>query len=67
MSAHHHATPVAAPAPTDPSQAPAKSYSDWSVIRSLVPYLWDFRWRVALDLAFLVTAKLANIDLKKQK
>ena len=41
--------------------APAKS--DWRVIRSLIPYLWDFRWRVALALTFLVTAKVANIGV----
>ena len=44
-----------------PANVPAKS--DWRVIRSLVPYLWDFRWRVALALTFLVTAKLANIGV----
>ncbi len=35
----------------------------WPVIRSLLPYLWDFRWRVALALTFLVMAKLANIGV----
>ena len=66
-------TPSAQPAnaapPTVPSgaaNAPASvpgPKSDWRVIRTLIPYLWDFRWRVALALTFLVTAKLANIGV----
>ncbi len=35
----------------------------WPVMRSLLPYLWEFRWRVALALTFLVTAKVANIGV----
>lgn len=27
----------------------------------LVPYLWEYKWRVAVALVFLVTAKLANV------
>jgi ATP-binding cassette subfamily B protein len=33
------------------------------VIRRLLPYLWEYRGRVVLALAFLVTAKLANIGV----
>ena len=29
----------------------------------LLPYLWEYRWRVLLALVFLVTAKLANISV----
>ncbi|HEX3061878.1 MAG TPA: ABC transporter ATP-binding protein/permease, partial [Usitatibacter sp.] len=36
---------------------------DLSVMRRLVPYLWEFRGRVLLALVFLVTAKLANISV----
>ncbi len=32
-------------------------------MRSLLPYLWDFRWRVALAITFLVIAKVANIGV----
>ena len=61
MSASHAtSTP---PAAANTAAAPAPTRSDWRVIRSLVPYLWDFRWRVALALTFLVTAKLANIGV----
>ncbi|MBL8521368.1 MAG: ABC transporter ATP-binding protein/permease [Betaproteobacteria bacterium] len=54
------------PAPASPAHAPSSAptpKSDWSVIRSLLPYLWEFRWRVALAITFLVTAKLANIGV----
>jgi ABC-type transport system involved in Fe-S cluster assembly fused permease/ATPase subunit len=37
--------------------------SDLSVVRRLFPYLWEFRGRVFLALAFLVAAKLANITV----
>ncbi|HUF20876.1 MAG TPA: ABC transporter ATP-binding protein/permease [Burkholderiales bacterium] len=36
---------------------------DWRVIRSLFPYLWEYRWRVLIALACLITAKLANVGV----
>src|SRR5688572_23838682 len=36
---------------------------DLGVIRRLLPYLWDFKGRVLLALAFLIAAKLANITV----
>ena len=38
-----------------------ESRGDWRVVRMLFPYLWEFRWRVAIALIFLVAAKLANV------
>jgi len=35
--------------------------NDLKTIRTLLPYLWEFRGRVALALAFLISAKLANV------
>src|SRR6478752_5636602 len=35
--------------------------SDFSVVKRLLPYLWEFRGRVGLALLLLVSAKLANI------
>ena len=49
--------PVAAPA-TGGSAA-----SDWSVLKRIGPYLWNYRWRVAAALAFLVAAKVANVGV----
>jgi ATP-binding cassette subfamily B protein len=37
--------------------------ADWRVIRSLLPYLLEYKWRVGLALAFLATAKLANVGV----
>ncbi len=36
---------------------------DWSTIKSLLPYLWDFRGRVALALGCLFIAKIANVGV----
>ncbi len=36
---------------------------DLSVVRRLLPYLWEFRGRVILAVVFLVAAKLANITV----
>ena len=36
---------------------------EFSVIRRLVPYLWEFRGRVVLALLFVIAAKLANITV----
>jgi ATP-binding cassette subfamily B protein len=51
MAAHPHGS-----APT-----PAAGGGDWRVVGMLLPYLWEYRGRVAVALVFLVTAKLANV------
>ena len=37
--------------------------SDWATLGRVLPYLWQYRWRVALALGFLVAAKLANVGV----
>ena len=37
--------------------------ADWQAIRSLLPYLWEFKWRVVIALSLLVLAKLANVSV----
>ena len=45
-------------------QAPIqRQRGDWEVVRTLLPYLWTYKWRVLLALAFLVGAKLANVGV----
>ncbi len=47
-----------------PSSTPSSDNAtrgDWQTIRSLVPYLLEFKWRVVLALSLLVFAKLANV------
>jgi ATP-binding cassette subfamily B protein len=45
--------------PPKPAEPPATG--DAGVIAKLLPYLWEYRGRVLLALAFLVTAKFANL------
>src|SRR5258706_5873519 len=47
------------------SSAPTQKLhgNEWRSVRVLLPYLWDYRGRVILALAFLVTAKLANVSV----
>ena len=54
MAAHgyHNAAP-----------ADALKGNEWRSVTVLLPYLWDFRWRVLLALTLLVTAKLANVGV----
>jgi len=40
-----------------------KSRSEWRAVGMLVPYLWEFRTRVAVALTFLTAAKLANVGV----
>jgi ATP-binding cassette subfamily B protein len=37
--------------------------SEWRALPMLLPYLWEYRWRVLAALVFLVTAKLANVGV----
>ncbi|BAU49460.1 metal ABC transporter permease [Sulfurifustis variabilis] len=42
---------------------PPKDRNDWKTIRSLIPYLLEFKGRVALALLFLAAAKVANVSV----
>ncbi len=37
--------------------------SDWSTLKKLLPYVWQWRGRVAVALMFLVAAKVANVGV----
>jgi ATP-binding cassette, subfamily B, heavy metal transporter len=52
----------AAPADVAASKT-AVPRSDWSTLKKLLPYVWQWRGRVALALMFLVAAKLANVGV----
>jgi ATP-binding cassette, subfamily B, heavy metal transporter len=49
------------PAPAD--TATGASRSDWSTLKKLLPYVWQWRYRVALALACLIAAKVANVGV----
>jgi len=46
---------TALPGP-DPSER-----RDWHTIKTLLPYLWQWKWRVIFALSCLIVAKLANV------
>jgi ATP-binding cassette, subfamily B, heavy metal transporter len=47
------------------SSAPGQKLrgNEWRSVGILVPYLWEYRWRVIIALAFLTSAKLANVGV----
>jgi ABC-type multidrug transport system fused ATPase/permease subunit len=46
------ALPPCCPPPAGPPDR--RPRSDWGTLRKLLPYLWRYRWRVGIALAFLV-------------
>ncbi len=56
---HRHGGGAASPAPA----VAGVKRNDWRTLRTLLPYLWEFRWRVAIALACLVAAKSANVGI----
>ncbi len=42
------------------NQAPR---NDWATLKTLFPYLWEYKWRVLLALGFLIGAKIANVGV----
>ncbi|MFC7460580.1 ABCB family ABC transporter ATP-binding protein/permease [Hydrogenophaga defluvii] len=52
------------PSQAGPAPAPSPGQngrSDWAALQRLLPYLWRYKWRVVLALAFMVGAKGANV------
>ncbi len=45
------------------SPADAGKLHAWRTIATLLPYLWHYRWRVALAMAALIAAKMAGVGL----
>ncbi|SDX96224.1 ATP-binding cassette, subfamily B [Collimonas sp. OK242] len=56
---HHSSTPPDA-APVAGAQP---KRSDWATLKTLLPYLWTYKWRVSLALLFMLGAKLANVGV----
>ena len=57
MRPSHTATLPSAP------DVPAQGRSDWVTLSRLFPYLWQYKWRVAIALSFMVAAKVANVGV----
>ena len=49
--------------PPPAARDPATPRSDWATLRRLFPYLWQYKGRVIVALAFMVAAKLANVGV----
>lgn len=49
------------PSPIQPSNNANRA--DWQTLRSLVPYLLEFKWRVIVAMSLLVFSKLANVSV----
>ena len=45
------------------AEGPAGPRSDWRTLGRLLPYLWQYKWRVAAALVFVIGAKLANVGV----
>ncbi len=51
--------PVSSPEPP----ANQGTRNDWVTLKTLFPYLWEYKWRMLLALTFLIGAKLANVGV----
>src|ERR1700712_5728772 len=51
---------LAVPPSPPAAGAPPAPRSDWSTLAKLLPYVWQWRWRVGVALVCLISAKLAN-------
>ena len=48
---------------TSPSANVGPRSGDWQTLSRLLPYLWQYKWRVLIALALMVGAKLANVSV----
>ena len=55
--------PSSHPASAGVSASPSPQRSDWATLQRLLPYLWQYKWRVVAALAFMVAAKVANVGV----
>ncbi|MGV0984202.1 MAG: ABCB family ABC transporter ATP-binding protein/permease [Limnohabitans sp.] len=48
---------------TSPSAPAGPRSGDWHTLSRLLPYLWQYKWRVFVALGLMVGAKLANVSV----
>ncbi len=64
MRHHGETAPTAAGATASGTAAsPAPVQSDWATLHRLLPYLWQYKWRVIAAIVFMVGAKFANVGV----
>src|SRR3954470_2779827 len=61
--AHDHRASSQHPAPPPVQSSSSTRRNEWRSALSLLPYVWEFRWRVAVALVLLVSAQLANVSV----
>ncbi|MCM3562607.1 MAG: ABCB family ABC transporter ATP-binding protein/permease [Hydrogenophaga sp.] len=49
--------------PANPGDVVPARRSDWATLKTLLPYLWQYKWRVIAALGFMVAAKVANVSV----
>jgi ATP-binding cassette subfamily B protein len=59
----HHGESAPSPTPATSADPSAPPRSDWGTLARLLPYLWQYKWRVALAIVFMVAAKVANVGV----
>ncbi len=64
----HHGETAAPASPHAPGAKPgaatqAPPGNDWKTLSRLLPYLWQYKWRVVIALSLMVCAKLANVSV----
>ena len=64
MRHHGETAPTAAGATASGTAAsPVPVQSDWATLHRLLPYLWQYKWRVIAAIVFMVGAKFANVGV----
>jgi ABC-type transport system involved in Fe-S cluster assembly fused permease/ATPase subunit len=58
-----HASSSSLNVPAAQAGAVRPDKSDWATLQRLLPYLWQYKWRVVGALIFMVAAKLANVGV----
>ena len=62
MRHHGETAPTAAGAIATAAGTPPAP-SDWATLHRLLPYLWQYKWRVIAAIVFMVGAKFANVGV----
>ena len=57
----HHSQATPAPSPSARPSPEGAPKGEWQTLKTLFPYLWQYKWRVTIALSCLILAKVANV------